>query len=104
MASQMDYEVGYSESPASVNFCSERGHRLLVDLILGTGEVWKIRHMINNRTDLRLAEFFPEFLHLLDVKVDELPTLRVSRENLKCVATVILGTVASLIKIICDRT
>ncbi len=93
----MDYEVGYSESAASVNLRSERGHGLLVDLILGTGEVGKIGHMINNGTNLGLAEFFPEFLYLRRVKVAELPALRIAREHLKSVAAILLGTVDRLV-------
>jgi hypothetical protein len=79
-------QVWDSKFYTPVHFSDESVDRFLVEFILGTGEIWKVRHVIDYRSETALLELLPETLHLFLVEAAELPASRVSGEDLEGIA------------------
>jgi len=60
-------QVRDSQFYTPVHFGDERLDRLLVEFILRTRKIRKIRHMINHRTQTARRELLAETLHFLRI-------------------------------------
>jgi hypothetical protein len=98
MAAQMCDQVGDSKFYAPVHFSDKCVDRLLVEFILGTGKVGKIRHVIYYWSEAALLKFFSETLHLFWIQVAELPTPRVPREDLESITLPHYGCVYCIVE------
>jgi hypothetical protein len=85
MATQMRDQVWDSQFHTPVDFSDKSLDRLLVELILGTRKIGKIRHVIDYGTEAALLEFFSEALHFFRVERAELPASRIPGEDLESI-------------------